>query len=765
MTEKAAGIALVLSGGGFRATLFHLGVIRYLAHTGQLEHVTHICSVSGGSILAAHLVLNWEHYTAQGFDTAVRPLLRFIRLDVRGRILRHWIAVNALVGPLVSRLLRRFRLVRVLPDDFGGFGMLTQLLQKHYHRLLDGRTLVDLARPTPSGAPRPDLHILAVSLSTGSLAAFSQNGVWIDEKPVPREISTERLPVALAVAASSAFPPLFPPIRVDSKLLLVSRYEFPHTHYLADGGVYDNLGIHRLKRLGIPAFRRVIVSDAGARSDWVTEDSFTSPIPRNIRATDLLMSRVTALDHESLTQGFLPNVTVVSLHDTVGRVDDPAALPVDTQRSLATVRTDLDHFSDREIYLLEMHGYTIARHRLGLGVGPQPGAGPVAAEVAEDGVADWTEYADRRSSVNRERDEPLRDSFRVRPHLFSARDLSSWVTLVLCIGWLWLLHYVVLDPLLGKRRFQQYDLARTVGGELRRAKTAERAGDVLARLEVRFPWPADWAWSSVLLEPLVESREVRTQKKATRASIEDWSTHGRRPDDFDRRILEMARAYGRSWRQEATYDAQKLFAESRELLFRRASEVTTSIAFYSNLGAWSSVAEDIEAFWALYWGDLPLVEGDDVTAAMVAFGKLLPKEQGSRIATTASLLQGAAKLTAATDKELGIARDNSGSLRSFSFSYDGRDAYKTARPGRRIWLLVREGLWTELLPDGAYQFLPVVRREVQAGCPGTLVYRVPDPKVEFFVPDRGCAPAFLLYRHSEVDRGKWVRVAPLEDPL
>ena len=53
---------LALSGGGFRAALYHLGVIRFLRDAGALEQVTNIASVSGGSVLAAHLVLNWERY-------------------------------------------------------------------------------------------------------------------------------------------------------------------------------------------------------------------------------------------------------------------------------------------------------------------------------------------------------------------------------------------------------------------------------------------------------------------------------------------------------------------------------------------------------------------------------------------------------------------------------------------------------------------------------------------------------------------------------
>lgn len=55
-------LMLALSGGGFRATIFHLGVIRFLRDADLLKDVVAISSVSGGSITAAHLVLNWSDY-------------------------------------------------------------------------------------------------------------------------------------------------------------------------------------------------------------------------------------------------------------------------------------------------------------------------------------------------------------------------------------------------------------------------------------------------------------------------------------------------------------------------------------------------------------------------------------------------------------------------------------------------------------------------------------------------------------------------------
>src|ERR1051325_28340 len=85
-------IGLALSGGGFRATLYHLGLVRFLRDAGILSQVTHITSVSGGSIMAAHLALNWGRYTGSPdeFNAAAEEFLAFVHLDVRNRIARRF---------------------------------------------------------------------------------------------------------------------------------------------------------------------------------------------------------------------------------------------------------------------------------------------------------------------------------------------------------------------------------------------------------------------------------------------------------------------------------------------------------------------------------------------------------------------------------------------------------------------------------------------------------------------------------------------------
>src|SRR5437879_1076210 len=53
-------IDLALSGGGFRASIFHLGVIRRLEELGIMKDVDVISAVSGGSIVAAYYVCEME---------------------------------------------------------------------------------------------------------------------------------------------------------------------------------------------------------------------------------------------------------------------------------------------------------------------------------------------------------------------------------------------------------------------------------------------------------------------------------------------------------------------------------------------------------------------------------------------------------------------------------------------------------------------------------------------------------------------------------
>ena len=68
--EKRIGLAL--SGGGFRAAAFHLGVFKKLHELGLLWKIDLLTCVSGGSIAGGFLALNW------GKDDAIDRLEEYL---------------------------------------------------------------------------------------------------------------------------------------------------------------------------------------------------------------------------------------------------------------------------------------------------------------------------------------------------------------------------------------------------------------------------------------------------------------------------------------------------------------------------------------------------------------------------------------------------------------------------------------------------------------------------------------------------------------
>src|SRR5690242_15618095 len=72
------GIGICLSGGGYRAMLFHLGAFLRLFEVGLLQKASRISSVSGGSITSAKLALEWSRLKTRDnfFAHVVEPVRR-----------------------------------------------------------------------------------------------------------------------------------------------------------------------------------------------------------------------------------------------------------------------------------------------------------------------------------------------------------------------------------------------------------------------------------------------------------------------------------------------------------------------------------------------------------------------------------------------------------------------------------------------------------------------------------------------------------------
>ena len=444
--ERADCIALSFSGGGFRATLFHLGFVRLLADAGLLNGVTHICSVSGGSILAAHLVQNWERYSSGQFDAAAQEIVNFASRDVRGRVFRRWIMATVLspVLMLVGGLQRWNR---------------TRLLQSEYDTLFRGEPLGAL-----QGATRPELFLMATAMKTGDMCAFTANGLQFERRYLDddlddageQRIDCRLVPISLAVTASSAFPPAFPPVYVTHEQLRVDASQFLQSpEYLSDGGVYDNLGIRKIQNLRARTrfdLAAIVVSDAESPFVWKVGANYKRFWHRAVRASDILMRRVAELEYEwarrSAEDG---RPQLLRVHISRWLADAVGALARELVHSVRQIRTDLDRFDPLEISCLVRHGYLVARQSLLESSLPKaeerrrieqlakPWDPTEPSHSAAPAFTTPTSQAAKLEQVQAtvERLEGIQRSMtRWTAAVFDARDWCSWVTLAALVSYL-----------------------------------------------------------------------------------------------------------------------------------------------------------------------------------------------------------------------------------------------------------------------------------------------------------------------------------------
>ena len=250
------GPGLCLSGGGSRAMLFHAGALIRLNELGLLARLGRVSSVSGGSITAGVLATRWSQLH---FDptTGVAPDFSRIVVDpIRRFAGRNVDVMIGIKGTLLPGGNPASRLADVLDEA-----------------LYDGKTLEDLPgsadRHDQPGTPRFVFN--ATNVQAGSLWRFSKS--YTRDWRVGKVVDGRTFPVAMAVAASSAFPPFFSPLRLDlrpddfvadtSDPGLGDPRPFQQGVLLADGGVYDNLGLEPV----IKRCRVVLVADGGGKLD------------------------------------------------------------------------------------------------------------------------------------------------------------------------------------------------------------------------------------------------------------------------------------------------------------------------------------------------------------------------------------------------------------------------------------------------------------------------------------------------------------------
>ena len=306
------GLGLCLSGGGYRAMLFHLGALWRLNEAALLHGADRVSSVSGGSIVAATLALHWndldldEHGVLHGFEERVVQPVRSIA--------RHTIDEAAIAGGLVA------------PGTIG-----EHLAAAYRRHLFAGSTLQDLPES-------PRFIINATNLASGALFRFSRRDAadW----RVGR-VDAPAIALADAVAASSAFPPFLSPFPLDLSRAAwrtepgndLSSAAFRGELTLADGGVYDNLGLETVwKRC-----TTVLVSDAGGHMAQEARPPHDWP-RQSIRVMHVIDNQVRDLRKRQAIAGFVGGQragTYWGIRSDVADYGLPDALPCPHEQTMA----------------------------------------------------------------------------------------------------------------------------------------------------------------------------------------------------------------------------------------------------------------------------------------------------------------------------------------------------------------------------------------------------------------------------------------------
>lgn len=315
-------IGLALSGGGFRATAFHLGVFRKLKAMGILWKLDMLSCVSGGSIAGAYLAANW------GDDAALERLDKYLR------------TTSIAVGSVVAGVLNPFE------------SRLDKLAETYDRDLFKKKTLDQLDKG-------PRLYLNATNLASGNMFFFvtgEKKGAEMGEHELgSRPASGFRL--SRAVAASSAFPPVFPPLKLTKK-----EYNVPDVDYvtLTDGGVYDNLGANPLFRER-NALDIALVSDAGKPFDIEDRPTEWGTIVLK-EAIGITMEQIRGLQFKRLELSFAAKQKPRGLWFSIDSKEGEAQ-PGDAAFASA-IGTNLKKLSDAEMTVLARHSAALLTSRI-----------------------------------------------------------------------------------------------------------------------------------------------------------------------------------------------------------------------------------------------------------------------------------------------------------------------------------------------------------------------------------------------------------------
>jgi predicted acylesterase/phospholipase RssA len=399
-------VGLALSGGGFRASFYHIGVLARLAEMDVLRSVEVLSTVSGGSIVGAHYYLEVQNLLKSKAD---KDIDRDDYIRIVQRVQKQFFA-GVTKNLRMSIFTNPIHNIRLLFDEKYSRSQRIGALyeQDLYSNIGQDRARTDCYKTsrnmsdlliTPKDneggrfnpntdnwrrrARAPVLLLNTTSLNSGHNWRFTAK--WMGEPPGVMdekidknsryewvdygEKGARQVRLGSAVAASACVPGLFEPLELTDI--------YPgHTVKLVDGGVHDNQGVGGLLDEGCTL---ILCSDASGQMDSnANPSSSTLGVP--LRSNEILMDRVREAQYQDLAarvdsqaiEGLffthLKGDLKVDLlkpgtksAKTTAQTETHYGIHPQIQQKIAALRTDLDCFSEVEAAALMLSGYKMTQ--------------------------------------------------------------------------------------------------------------------------------------------------------------------------------------------------------------------------------------------------------------------------------------------------------------------------------------------------------------------------------------------------------------------
>lgn len=376
-------IVLALSGGGVRAMVFHLGVLRFLAERGLLERITHISTVSGGS-LGLGLILQENGLQWPSSKKFLDDLLPRLREKLCDRSLLGDSLRQLLVPTNWRYLFSRANLVaEALRLNWGVSGKLSDL-------------------PVV-----PEWSINGTTAETGKRFRFKRNNLGDWELGYA---AADQYPLAHAMAVSAAFPGGIGPLVIN-----VKEYQWvyrgwgqPEKHsklrslpfsklHLYDGGVYDNLGLESFFDAGKllpkdPHASNVVIITSDASAPLKRGFSFGSLSPWRLkRVADIMSEQTRALR----VRGFVEYIKAGNCRGAYLYIGQSLNIPIfspptedspkcESSEFASGFPTTLSRLTEVQFDRIFMHGY-----KLSFKYDDEIGILGLGSKISSDSTTNW----------------------------------------------------------------------------------------------------------------------------------------------------------------------------------------------------------------------------------------------------------------------------------------------------------------------------------------------------------------------------------------